>query len=86
MAKGKEVEVEGKGKKKCPLSKKDFVAKAKPLVVKIGETGVMTAAVKGFATGSFGWYAGGKVTIEVDGVPVEVQVGLNMTAIGSKPE
>ena len=26
------------------------------------------------------------LVVEVDGVPVQVQVGMNLTAIGSKPE
>ena len=44
----------------------------------------MTAAVKEFSTGSLGWNINDKLQIEVDGKPVTVQVGLNLTIIGSK--
>jgi len=38
----------------------------------------------GFSTGSFGWYYNGKTTVMVDGKPLSVQVGLNLTVVGSK--
>jgi hypothetical protein len=44
----------------------------------------MTAEPKAFATGSFGWYLSGKVSITVDGKPVSVQVGANLIVVGSK--
>ena len=44
----------------------------------------MTAAVKEFSTGSLGWNINDKLQLEVDGKPVTVQVGLNLTIIGSK--
>jgi hypothetical protein len=40
--------------------------------------------VKEFSTGSLGWYLNGKTTIEIDGKPVAVQIGLNLTIVGSK--
>ncbi len=67
----------------CPVSRKDFLANAKPITVKIGEI-PLTAEVREFSTGSLGWYLNGKTTIEVNGVPVPVQVGMNLTVIGSK--
>ena len=44
----------------------------------------LTAEPKEFSTGSFGWYLSGKATVMVDGKPVQVQVGANLTIIGSK--
>jgi hypothetical protein len=68
---------------KCPISRADFVAKAEPLTLNIN--GIpMTAEVKEFSTGSFGWYLNGKTTITVDGKPVSVQIGANFTVVGSK--
>ena len=44
----------------------------------------MLAEPKEFSTGSLGWFLNGKTVIEVNGVKVTVQVGLNMTIVGSK--
>jgi hypothetical protein len=44
----------------------------------------MTAEIKEFKTGSFGWYLNNKATINVGGTPVTVQVGANLTVVGSK--
>lgn len=67
----------------CPVTKAEFKAHAKPVKVEVaGNT--MFAELKEFTTGSFGWYLSGKATIEVDGKPVQVQVGANLTVIGSK--
>ena len=70
-------------KNPCPVTREQF-AKAVPLTVKIGDTAVLVAAPKHFSTGSFGWYAGDKTVVVIDGVPVKVQVGLNLTVVGSK--
>jgi hypothetical protein len=40
--------------------------------------------VKSFSTGSFGWYINGKTVVQVDGKSVSVQIGMNMTIVGSK--
>jgi hypothetical protein len=37
-----------------------------------------------FSTGSFGWMVSRKLTVFVDGVPVTVQIGCNLTICGSK--
>jgi hypothetical protein len=67
----------------CPISRAEFRAKAKP--VKVVINGVeQEAEVKEFSTGSLGWYLNSKVSIEVDGVRVPVQVGMNLTIVGSK--
>jgi hypothetical protein len=74
---------QGKPKKICPVSRAEFAKGAKPVLVAIGNNNLV-AGIKHFATDSFGWYATGKIILDVGGVPVEVQVGLNLTCIGSK--
>lgn len=74
-----------KGVKKttCPITREHFRKGAKPVLLAIN--GVpMLGEVKEFSTGSLGWYLSGKTTIEVDGVPVSVQLGFNLTIVGSK--
>lgn len=44
----------------------------------------MLAERREFSTGSFGWYLNGKTVVTVDGKPLNVQVGLNLTVVGSK--
>jgi len=70
-------------KTNCPITRQAFRAGAKPVTVTIGGNS-FTAAVKEFSTGSLGWYLNGKAEIEVGGVPVQVQIGLNLTIVGSK--
>jgi len=67
----------------CPVTKKEFMEKAKSVTIDLAGT-KMSASVKDFATGSFGWFINGKATLEVDGQPVQVQVGCNITVVGSK--
>ena len=72
------------GKKtSCPITRAEFKEKAKPIVVKVGEI-PMQAEVKEFSTGSLGWYLNGKTTIDVGGTSVSVQIGMNLTIVGSK--
>ena len=70
-------------KSPCPVSLKQFQEKAEPLKVIINGQ-EMLAEVKAFSTGSFGWYINGKTTVTVDGKPVSVQIGMNLTVVGSK--
>lgn len=70
-------------KSQCPLSQAQFVEKAEPLKITINGQ-EMLAEVKAFSTGSFGWYLNGKTVITVDGKAVSVQIGMNMTIVGSK--
>ena len=44
----------------------------------------MTAAAKEFSTGSLGWNISQKMDVLVNGQPQKVQVGLNLTIVGSK--
>lgn len=68
---------------KCPITREQFSKNAQAVKVEINGT-PFSADVKEFSTGSFGWNLNTKVTITVDGVPLNVQVGLNLTVVGSK--
>lgn len=70
-------------KTECPITLQEFRDGAKDVKVTLNGESV-SAEVKEFSTGSLGWFFGGKVTVEINGVKVKVQVGLNMTIIGSK--
>ncbi|MDX2092895.1 MAG: hypothetical protein SFX73_33910 [Kofleriaceae bacterium] len=67
----------------APVTAKQFAEKAEPLKIVINGQ-EMLAEVKQFSTGSFGWYLNGKTVISVDGKAVSVQIGMNMTVVGSK--
>jgi len=69
--------------KTCPVSRDDFRNKTEAVTVVIN--GVeMEAMPKEFSTGSFGWYLTGKTYLPVGEKKVNVQIGLNLTVIGSK--
>lgn len=70
-------------KTSCPISRSEFRTSAKPVNVTIAGAPLL-AEVKEFSTGSLGWYLNGKTSIEVNGTPVSVQIGLNLTIVGSK--
>ena len=67
----------------CPIERQDFKDNAEAVSFEIAGTPV-TADPKEFSTGSFGWYFSGKVTVEVNGKQLPVQVGCNLTVVGSK--
>lgn len=67
----------------CPITRAQFRQGAKPVTITINGL-PMVAPVKEFSTGSLGWYLNAKTTIEIDGVHVPVQIGLNLTIVGSK--
>jgi hypothetical protein len=67
----------------CPVSREQFRARARPVKVVI-DGKELEAEVKEFSTGSLGWFVSGKISLEVAGVRVPVQVGLNLTIVGSK--
>ena len=67
----------------CPVTKTQFLEKAEAVKVTLAGN-EMLAEKREFSTGSFGWYLNGKTTITVDGKPLAVQVGLNLTVVGSK--
>ena len=66
-----------------PITREQFRTAAKPLPVVINGK-EMLAAAKEFSTGSLGWNVNEKMQVEVAGQLVTVQVGLNLTIIGSK--
>ena len=67
----------------CPVSRKEFTEHAKPVEITLnGQT--MTIPVKEFSTGSLGWYLNSKFKLNVNGKDVMVQMGLNLTLVGSK--
>ena len=70
-------------KSTCPVSRKQFREKAQKVEVVINGQKWM-AAPKEFSTNSLGWNLNEKITIDIDGVPTTVQVGLNLTLVGSK--
>src|SRR5262245_14295702 len=71
------------GKKtSCPITREQF-KKAQPVLVKIGDQEFQVDP-REFGTGSLGWYLNAKTTLTVDGVRVPVQIGLNLTIVGSK--
>ena len=70
-------------KSPCPVSKTQFLEKADAVKVVLNGN-EMLAEKREFSTGSFGWYLNGKTTITVDGKPLNVQVGVNLTVVGSK--
>jgi hypothetical protein len=70
-------------KNPCPVTREQFSEKAEPLKIVINGQELL-AEVKEFSTGSFGWYLNGKVVVPIDGKSVSVQVGMNLTVVGSK--
>lgn len=70
-------------KTNCPITRAEFRAKAKPVVIKIGDAELI-ADPREFSTKSLGWYLNAKTTVRVGDTPVTVQVGLNLTIVGSK--
>jgi hypothetical protein len=68
---------------KCSITRSKFREAAQPVRVEVNGNAMM-ADVKEFSTGSFGWYLNGKTTIDVGGTPVTVQIGMNLTIVGSK--
>ncbi len=67
----------------CPVSRKQFVEGAKAIEVVVNGIPLI-AEVKEFSTGSLGWYLNGKTSIKIGDTPVSVQIGMNLTIVGSK--
>ena len=70
-------------KTSCPISRSEFMAHAKPVQVSINGKEYQAVA-KEFSTGSLGWNINDKVQIDIGGKLVTVQVGMNLTVVGSK--
>jgi len=70
-------------KSSCSVTRAEFTEKATPVEVVIN--GIpMTVDVKEFSTGSLGWYLTGKTNLKVGEKTVSVQIGMNLTIVGSK--
>ncbi len=67
----------------CPVSRKQFKDAAKPIEVII-DGQKFIADPREFSTGSLGWNINGKITLVVGDARVSVQVGMNLTLVGSK--
>jgi hypothetical protein len=70
-------------KSSLAITREQFRTQAKPIAVVINGKD-MIAAAKEFSTGSLGWNINDKLQLDVGGQQVMVQVGLNLTIIGSK--
>src|SRR5262249_24252569 len=70
-------------KSTCPITRAQFRKDAKAVKVVI-DGKEHDAEVKEFSTGSLGWNINSNITLQVGGVSVPVQVGLNLTIVGSK--
>src|SRR5262245_34047845 len=71
------------GKDSCPNPRQQFRPGAKPVEVTINGA-PMPADAREFSTRSLGWYLNGKTVVDVNGQKVTVQVGVNLTIVGSK--
>jgi hypothetical protein len=67
----------------CSITRDEFRTHAQAVEVTINGVPQL-AEVKEFSTGSMGWYLNGKTTIKVGDKPVSVQIGMNLTIVGSK--
>lgn len=67
----------------CPVTRAEFQSKAQTVRVMIGDREYV-AQPKEFSTGSLGWNINDKIPIEIGGKSVTVQIGLNLTVVGSK--
>jgi hypothetical protein len=68
----------------CPITRKDFLAHAKPVTIQIGDLPPQLALPRQFSTNSLGWYLNNKTVMQINGIPVSVQIGINITVVGSK--
>lgn len=67
----------------CPISRAEFLDKAKTLAITIDGV-AMQAPPREFSTGSLGWNLNNKTTMDIGGTTVTVQIGMNVTLVGSK--
>ncbi len=67
----------------CPVTREQFRKDAKPVEVVVNGVPLL-AEVKEFSTGSLGWYLNGQTTIKIGDTAVSVQIGMNLTIVGSK--
>lgn len=71
------------GKASLTIDRAEFAHNAQPVELVIN--GIpMLAQVKEFSTGSLGWFLNAKTSLKVGDKLVPVQVGVNLTIVGSK--
>jgi hypothetical protein len=70
-------------KTSCPITRAQFRGHAKPMTIVINGK-EYNAIPKEFSTGSLGWNVNDKINLEIDGTLVTVQIGMNLTIVGSK--
>ena len=71
--------------KTCPVTREAFRDGSEAVKVLVNDV-EMEALPKEFSTGSFGWFLTGKIMLPVGEKKVNVQIGLNLTVIGSKEQ
>ena len=64
-------------------TKTEFMAGAQGFEVQVGEQKLLMEPKK-FSTGSVGFFANGKVTMNIGGQLVKMQANFMLTAVGSK--
>jgi hypothetical protein len=79
----KDQDSNGVKKTKCAVTREEFRQGAKAVEVSIAGVPQLAEA-KEFSTGSLGWYLNGKVPMKIGDKVVTVQIGLNLTIVGSK--
>lgn len=70
-------------KTSCTVSRQQFRENAKPLTITVNGREFI-AAPKEFSTASLGWNVNDKMTVMIGDMAVALQVGMNLTVIGSK--
>ena len=65
------------------VTKNEFMAGAQPFEIQVGDQKLLVEPKK-FSTGSVGYFANGKLTMNVGGQLVKMQANVTLTAIGSK--
>jgi hypothetical protein len=70
-------------KTNCPITRDEFRELAQAIEVSIAGSPQL-AEVKEFSTGSLGWYLNGKMPLKIGDKVVSVQIGMNLTIVGSK--
>jgi hypothetical protein len=72
-----------KNKTSCPVTRSEFTTHAKTMHIKVGEK-EFVATPREFSTGSLGWNVNDKMVVDINGKAVTLQVGMNLTVVGSK--
>jgi len=68
----------------CPISREEFRKHAPPMLPVTLNGATLVAVKKEFETRSLGYNVNARYTLEIAGKAVEFQVGMNVTAVGSK--